>query len=67
MTVESPEPLHEGFIVIRAEVVPVFHDEKAFKGGADLVDRREIGIGEDVAFDPWINTYGRYIPANRME
>lgn len=47
-------PGHERAVVVRRPVLQILHDEKIFRRGADLFQRRKHGIGEDVFFDPGI-------------
>ena len=60
-------PGHKGPVVIRAEIVPVFHDEQPFDGAADLLEARQHAVGEDVFIEPRVASVGGFVAPDGME
>src|SRR5262245_29378988 len=60
-------PCYERFVVVRAEVVPVLHDEQALDRGADMRDGRDEAVREYVTPDPGVGNVSGRVSADRVQ
>ena len=60
-------PRHEGFVVVRPEVVKILGDQQPVHGVADLTDGGDLAIGENILFDPWVGDAATFVLADRLK
>ena len=64
---EIPEPGHERGVVIRAEIVPIFHHEQAFRGFGYLLHGRQHAVRKDILADPGIGGIHRTLGTDGVQ
>ena len=60
-------PCFEGFVIVVAKSVPVFHNVQSFAGCSDLLCRGKHGVREDVFVGPFVGIRRGTFAADRMQ